>query len=363
MDFLTKLEMIDGLSIVTDNNVAVEILKSDAFSVVNIVDHLKRLQENTGVSLENLIKFASYSPFFNEGDKHQELKKIFSDVLGKTNVDLWLKEIEKNIDATNQDFNKGNDLDLMDYSFSLVKRILSPMIFGTENTLPDDFEKRLYHFQKIAEPLLSVRELFKLEDEIKYLFSCVSKCIEDSDEYMENSLFSYLNKKEGDAFSEQHKIMLLIIVYGTKTPLIQTLGNIFLEILTNKKKDYFHQGFFDNDYFNNQLDSILHKSASLLHIHRVAIRDFKHGEFSVKKGEFVLIQIGSGSSHECSHYKSLSFGLRTHYCSGAFLSKVIISMVIPAFFKMYPNVTARSWGYDSAIHTAKTLTKFKVTIE
>ena len=79
MDFLTKLEMIDGLSIVTDNNVAVEILKSDAFSVVNIVDHLKRLQENTGVSLENLIKFASYSPFFNEGDKHQELKKIFSD--------------------------------------------------------------------------------------------------------------------------------------------------------------------------------------------------------------------------------------------------------------------------------------------
>ncbi len=355
--------MLTGLSVINDNLLAVQILKSDAFSVINIVDYLNKLQLGSGLSFEKLIRFTSNSPFFIEGDKHSELKKIFAHALGKSSINSWHTRFEQKIQSVTLDFKQLAEPDIVSYCFDIAKNLLRPVIFGTETALPDDFEKRLYHFQKIAEPLLPIRQLVKLEDEIEYLLSCIQTCLDNSAECIPNSLLYYLNLKSTDELSYDDKIMLLMIVYGAKTPLIQTLANIFLDILVDNREQYFSSGVFNKEYFLTQIDKILHRSASLLHIHRVAVKDFTYRDFKLKKGDFALIQIGDNSETRCSHSKNLSFGLKTHYCSGALMSRAIIAMVVPAFFKNCPNVTAKAWEYDRSIHTAKALNTLKVNIE
>jgi cytochrome P450 len=95
----------------------------------------------------------------------------------------------------------------------------------------------------------------------------------------------------------------------------------------------------------------------------VAIKDFTYGDFKVKEGGVALIQIKDNPESQCIHYKNLSFGFRTHYCSGALMSRAIIAIVVPAFFRIYPNATVQAWKYDSSIHTATALTTLKVNIK
>lgn len=358
-----KIEMLAGLSVINDNALAVQILKSDAFSVINIVDHLTKLQAESDNSFKNLIKFTANSPFFIEGDKHGEIKKIFAHVLGKSSINVWQSQFEHKVESVTLNFKQPGETDIVSYCFDLAKELLRPVIFGTESELPDDFEKRLYHFQKLAEPLLSMRQLVKLENEIDYFLSSVKNCLNSSAECLPNSLLHYLNADSTADLSYDDKLMLLIIIYGAKTPLIQTLANTFLDILVDNREHYFSGGVFNEEYFLTQLDQLLLKSASLLHIHRVAVKDFTYGDFKVKEGDFALIQIKDSSESQCRHYKNLSFGFRTHYCSGAIMSRAIIAMVVPKFFKIYPNTTVQAWEYDPSIHTAKALTTLKVNIE
>lgn len=365
MDVVTpnKLEMVKGMSVVNNYELASEILKSDAFNVVNIVDYLEKLQLHSGMSFAGLINFTYHSPFFIEGDRHTELKKIFSNALGNASINFWHSHFEREVSILTKEFEFSCDTDLMNYCFDIAKKLIRPIIFGTATGLPDDFEARLYSFQKIAEPLLPLRQLVKLENELNYLTSCIAACLEHSASYPTNSLLHYLNCQYKTELSPDDIIMLLFIVYGAKTPLIQTLGNIFLELLTVKREHYFSEGSFNHDYFISQIDELIHSSASLLHIHRVAIKHFKWRDFEVSPGDLVLIQTGSSNISDCSHHRSLSFGSKAHYCSGALMSKSIISMVVPAFFKQYPNVTVQNWENDLTIHTAKALVKLRVNIK
>ena len=358
-----KIEMLSGVTVINDNALAVQILKSDAFSVINIVDYLRKLESGSGLNFKKLIEFTSNSPFFIEGDKHSNIKKLFSNALGKTNINIWQPSFEDKIEVLTRDFKHHAQTDLMNYCFDISKTLLRPIIFGTETEVPDDFEKRLYNFQKIAEPLLPIRQLVKLEGEIEYLLSCIKNCLDHSTECIPHSLRYYLNDEATADLSDDDKIMLLMIVYGAKTPLIQTLANIFLDILVNHKTDFFNSGVFNEQYFHTQIDEILDKAASLLHIHRVAVKDFSCHDINIKEGDVVLIRIGSSAENQCPHHKNLSFGLRTHYCSGAMMSKTIICGVVPAFFKVYPHVMAQTWEYDSSIHTARALITLKVILE
>ena len=357
-----KLKKVGGVSVVSDHALAVEILKSDAFSVVNLGDYLSRLQLNSEMNFELLIKFVSHSPFFIEGDRHHKLKKIFSAVFGKSNLIRWQATFENEIESVTKELEFSIEVDLINYCFDVVKSLFRPMI-GLGKILPDDFEPRLYRFQKLIEPLLAIRQLVRLQDELNYLISCLKNSLDKSSECAPNSLLLYLHSETDSEFSYEDKLMLLLVAYGAKTPLIQTLGNIFLYILVDNRGKYFNSETFDEEHFIKELDEVIYRTASLLYIHRVATRDFKCADFFVKQGAFVLIEIGSAfvnsSASGCGFHKSLGFGLGAHYCSGALISKVIISMVVPLFFKIYPHATAKTWEYDSSIQTAKSLKTLK----
>tara|TARA_R110002167_G_scaffold14879_25_gene59976 strand:+ start:1255 stop:2343 length:1089 start_codon:yes stop_codon:yes gene_type:complete len=356
-----KFDEIPGLLFVSDNALSIEILKSDAFSVVSLVGYLSKLQVSSGIDFERLIKFISFSPFFIEGEQHQRTKKIFSNMLGKPQINCWQANFEKKIEQVTKEFECTNDSDLVNYCFDIAKNLLRPMLFGFEATLPDDFEIRLYKLQKLVEPLLSIRQLLKLQDELNYLLSCLENCLQNDAESNVDSLFTDLSSETTtNEFSYEDKLMLLLMIYGAKTPLIQTMSNIFLEILVINKEKYFSAGIFDDAYFRKELDKIIHKSAALLHIHRVANKDFRCGDIFIKSGSFVLLDIADQPANSCGAFKSLSFGMGMHYCSGAVISKAIIAMVVPTFFKIYPHATASAWEFDSTIHTAKSLTTLKV---
>jgi cytochrome P450 len=357
-----KLKKMSGVSVVSDHALAVEILQSDAFNVVNLGDYLLRLQQNSEMNFELLIKFVSYSPFFIEGDRHLKLKKILSAVFGKSNLVRWQATFENEIESVTNKLEFSSEIDLVNYCFDVLKTLFRPMI-GLGTILPDDFEPRLYRFQKLVEPLLSIRQLMMLQDELSYLISCLKNSLDKSREPIPNSLLLYLQSEADSEFSYEDKLMLLLVAYGAKTPLIQTLGNVFLDILVDNRERYFNGEVFDEEYFIKDLDEVIHRTASLLYIHRIATRDFQCANFVVKQGAFVLIEIGSAfvdsSASGCGFHKSLGFGSGAHYCSGALTSKLIISMVIPTFFKMYPHATAKSWEYDSSIQTAKSLKTLK----
>lgn len=379
-----KLELISGAKVVTDHETAVALLKSDAFNVVDLKSYLSRLEADAELSFKRLIGFISLSPFFNEGDTHQILKKYIAVAFSKNNLNHWLPWFEQQINLINQRLEQGQPIDLVDYSFDIAKQLLRPLILGIQDGLPDDFEERLYNFQKIAEPLLSLKQLVALEAELEYLFSHLSKIVLGDFEPIKNS-FPYLAKtNEQLSLTDDEKVMLLIVVYGAKSPLTQTLGNMFLQLLEEGNAAYIKQAsdsaqeaqetksVFSASDFTAQLDYLINNSASLLHIHRVAQQAFNYGEFSVQAGDYVLIRTRfyphshkEPTANENSLQvatKGLGFGLRAHYCSGAQLAKTVLGKVLPAFFERFPAPTIKSFSHDDTLHTATALTTLKVTL-
>ncbi len=360
-----KLSKLNSVLVISDHTLAVKVLTSDAFSVINLPEYLLKLEQISDKDFGLLIKLLSHSPFFIEGDSHHRHKKIFTDVFGKTNLTHWLSTFENEIEFATNALDSSSDVDLVDYCFDVLKTLFKPMI-GCNVILPDDFEQRLYRFQKVIEPLLSVRELLKQQSELEYLLSSLKHALETPNNYSQNSLLSYL---ETDIeFSYEDKLMLLLVAYGAKSPLIQTLGNVFLDVLVENRKKYFNNDMFNEELFIKDLDDIIYRSASLLHIYRVATKDFRHENFIVKQGSYVLIRIGNNVSYNSPNdgnalQKGLEFGLGNHYCSGALISRNIISMIVPLFFKKHQSVIVKKWEFDTSIQTAKSLKTLKLNIK
>ena len=355
----SKLELISGAIVVKEAPLAAEILKSDAFNVIDFKKYLVSLEEKTGNSFANLKSFISTSPFFTEGTKHQCLKKLISLVFSKSNIDQWQHKFEDEIQHLNDNLSGHSEIDLVEYSFEISKKLLRPMILGIETGLPDDFEIRLYDFQKLVEPLLSVRRLVKLEEELIYLYASLDKALTQATQIPSNSLSGILNSNMSGNLSKEEKLMLLLVVYGAKTPLIQTLSNILLNTISELTTGS-NTVVFSNSSFLSSLDEYINKSAALIYIHRMAIQDFVSGTFSVKKGDYVLIRTRSPVASTCKRSHALGFGLSTHYCSGALIARVVISLVVPRFFASFPNPTILAYEVDSTIHTAQSLIKLKV---
>lgn len=354
----SKLELITGAKVVKEATLAAEILKSDAFNVIDFRNYLVNLEEKTGNSFGKLKSFISNSPFFTEGTKHQSLKKLISLVFSKSNIEKWQHKFEEEIQQLNENLSGHSEIDLVEYSFDVSKRLLRPMILGIESGLPDDFEFRLYDFQKLVEPLLSIRQLVKLEEELIYLYTSLDKALTQAKQVPSNILPDILNPNMASNLSKEEKLMLLLVTYGAKTPLIQTLSNIILNVINEQTVS--NTETFNPSSFLSSLDEHINKSAALIYIHRMANRDFVSGTFSVKEGEYVLLRTRSPVATNCNRSHSLGFGLSTHYCSGALIAKVVLTLVVPRFFATFPNLSILEYEVDSTIHTAQALIKLKV---
>lgn len=235
---------------------------------------------------------------------------------------------------------------------------------GENLVLMDDFEKRLYYAQKVAEPLLSIRELVKLEGEVQYLLDTLKKSFEINNTDSKNTMLSYINSENEINLSYDDKLILLLVAYGSISPFIQTLGNVFFEILSNKEKYFVREKFSEEIFFEN-LENIIYNSASLLNIYRIVKKDFTIDEKFFKEGTYILIKITNENNiseqKNCNLPKpSLEFGHGAHSCPGAMISKSIIAMVIPIFFAIHKNISIKDWTFEQSIKTAKSLKNLKV---
>lgn len=351
-----KVELSAGVKVVKKFDLAAKILKSDAFTVVNLEVYLRTLEKASGCSFNRLIKFVSLSPFFNEGDAHQEIRKNISVAFTNENLALWNRHFTSEIDALTSEVKSSPQLDLVEYNFTLARKLLRPLILGFTSGLPADFEKRLYEFQKIVEPLLSLRQLKKLEGELEYLFTHARDAIQSVSSYEKFSLPYLMGDTFTKALSEEDGVMLLLIVYGAKAPLMQTLNNMILEVIRDNRVNDFAFNSFSDTKASHYVNDLFFRSAALLHLHRVATSAFEHDELSVREGDYVIIRTRLDSKKN----KGLGFGMRTHYCIGAVLARNIISMVLPRLFTAFPDLKISSLKYDENIHTAQAISSLIV---
>ncbi|MDP5191498.1 hypothetical protein [Rheinheimera baltica] len=358
-----KMELYSEASVITDTALAIDILKSDAFNAIDFKQYLIQLQEMAGEDYSGLISFISCSPFFNEGNKHQDLKRLISLVFTKQNIEHWRLHFEQEIALINNSLQDSQNVDLISYCFKLMQKMLRPMILGIAEELPEDFEIRLYHFQKLVEPMLSVKKLSFLESELTYLYKSLEHAMQNQATIPNYCLPQLIKSTSQTTLPTKQLLMLLLVVYGAKTPLIQTLGNIFLHILNQSQSQQSSSTQIRKDELSKDLDTLINSSAALLYIHRIANKPYTNGSFTVNAGEHILIRTHGVSENNCSRAQSLGFGLKTHFCSGASISKTILSLVVPTFFNHFPNIKIESFQYDNNIHTAKALSYLKVKLK
>lgn len=344
--------------VVTDKSLALEILMSDSFNVVDLKGYLNKLGSISGKSFTRLESFVSMSPFFNEGQLHQTLKKAMSLAFTRENLNYWKPFFESKIDELHNQL--VTNFDVVDYSFKLAESLLRPLILGVVDYLPTDFEERMYNLQKVVEPMLSIRQLIELENELEYLLTHTLHAIKKHEKFKTNSLPDLMSDSFTQGLSEEDRAMMLIVLYGAKTPLIQTLSNIILEITKINRRHYVTKGELDSQKVLSNLDSLIMSSASLLHIHRVAQKSFSSGSFSVNSGDYILIRTRFTELRTSDSAKALGFGIRAHYCAGAQLAKIILSLTIPRLVKSFPNLYTEHYDFDPTIHTAQALKTLRV---
>lgn len=355
---MDKLKNINHVIYVHDPDLATQILKSKKFEVSGLLQYLKRLSTESDIDLNVLARFISNSPFFVEGNQHTILRQHLWLVFGSKGLSYWEPQLLHEIKCIIAELPNSGTLNLAEVSFSLFKRLLRPII-GLSDQLPEDFDLRLFKLQKLVEPVLAIRELVHLQNELIYLMNCIKEDINNKTSFPEHSLLASFENKEATEFSDEDKVLLTLVSYGATSPLVQTLGNLLLKFIQDPSKSIFRAEGFHHEQFKSEVEYWIYRETALNFILRVAKEDFQNQDNYFSTGQVVLIVLQdtfNSQVNECPHsIKNLGFGFGSHYCIGNLFAKFIISEFIPKFFERFPTINLINWQYDNNNHTARSL--------
>jgi len=359
---MKKFENKEGIIIIDDFNLAMQILRSESFIVPDLLNFLDRLMNASGADLSVLRLFTNVSPFFLEGDRQIYLRKISQPFLGQESYDNWLPFFKSKIDEIIIKLKTVNTFDLIDcVSTPIFTHILKPFL-GIYSHDEKTFDEKAIVLQRLIEPMLSLNKLKQVNKDLTNLMNNLNLELvvqQDSD-----SIFNQLLNSEYNLSLEEKKAYI-VVLYAAIAPLAQTIINILVHVYESKE-------IITSKFFLENIDYYIWKCAAPIYIHRVSLKDIELNELKIKKGNTVLIDIASsyknlnGTKNQSCPFserdiKTLPFGNGKHHCLGAFLSKSLISEFIPRFLDNL-NLEIIDKEKDNTNHIANSYAYVKVKI-
>ncbi|NLU96902.1 hypothetical protein B6N13_02160 [Marinomonas sp. UCMA 3892] len=351
--------------IITDTSEAETVLRKKTYTIPNLYRFLENLENASGESLEMTRCFVNVAPFFLENERHQLIRKLALEFFHHKNLANWEAFISYQINDLVSAIPKGQKIDLVQViAYPLFDRIGRPLL----GVYPNDykaFDRRATVLQKLVEPMQSIRKLKLFEEDVKLLVSMLREASnKKKPEVIYNCALpdaSFLEKLlDRRPLDETSCYALSIAMFAALAPLVQTTVNMLALIISNLNgKPFIKQDFLDD------LDYFIHLSTAPKYIHRIANENNYIGDKYIKEGTTILIDIQKAFDVDTKKNsrlsKHFSFGVGTHFCIGAQISKKILKELIPIFFENFPNTTIVSYEIDVDNSIAYAYKKFIVS--
>lgn len=318
-----KFENKEGIIIIKDFDTAISILKDSSFVVPDLLSFLDKLSEASNIDLSTLRLFTTMSPFFLEGEKHQYLRSIGQVYLGTKYYEKWLPFFQNTIDKILNRINSLEEFDLIqELNIPIFTELLKPYL-GIYSNNEKDFDKKAIVLQRLIEPMLSINKLKLVNSDLKELIDSLD--LEKT--HNQDSIFKDLLDNNIELSLDEKKAYI-IVLYAAIAPLAQTIINIIVYLCENKPN------ISKKDFLNN-IDYYIWKCAAPIFIHRIAVEDKIINNTFIKKGNTLLIDISTSIKNHKNNCpmenKNFAFGHGKHLCLGAFISRSLISEIVPRF--------------------------------
>lgn len=320
-----------------DRQTAQAIVTDDRlFGPPTMVEHLSGLQQASGHDLSVAHLFARNAMFFMSGPRHQALRQAVTSVLGANRLPVWGGMIDGVLDRV---------LDNMDAKTScdLVSAFCQPILYGAIQPIlgliphePERFNALAPQLQKVLKPLLSLRDILRLQE---VLGTLLDLCRRPATEHQRapdqpQSLLERLLLQPPDGMSTDDSLALVMVLYGASFNLSFTLSNALYTLLRLPPDQRMQAA--DPQWVGAQMERlILPAAAAPKFIYRLARQAATVGGLSFAKGDTLQIHLADVNPRgEAGH---LAFGHGLHHCVGASLSRLVIGKAIPAFFARFPD--------------------------
>jgi hypothetical protein len=343
---------IFGTWIITRYADAETILKDKRFQVDNLPMRLRlkssHLKEN---NLDVLTQTIGKWLFFLEPPDHARLKSVLNPTFSQSSVEAMRPEIQSIVDDLLDRLAPKGEMEIIADFATPFPALAITKILG----LPIEDYQQLIRWSAntifIFEQIMSLEKYQEQNQIIIENRTYLLEKIAQSKRQPNNGLISHLanQKEEANTLTEDEIVSLCILLSATAQESTKGLiSNGLLALLKHPQSlEYVRQN--PND-IKNIVEELLRYDSPIQYVARRAIEDVEVSGKMIRRGEYVVIYIGS-VNHDPEHFpnpeqldfsrqkRNLAFGSGIHYCLGVFLAKLEAQIAINTLIKRLPNIS------------------------
>jgi len=299
---------------------------------------------------------------FMNGNKHLDFRKNLNKPMSMKSLSSYQKIIEDLVEDLVENFIKESSPDLVFHFTNPLYLELLEKVFGLNIDDKVTFLNDIEISTIITEPLLSINKLKKLQDTyLKLEQIVIEQIIVQKRKGILNDICENLKSEISD---KELSVLLMTMVVASRT----TTESLVCMLLEYNKLDKNQKiKMISKNWLVENVDHLVRFCASTRYLTRVASMDISFGDFNLKKGEQVLIDVLKAnrdkdfykdeilfSKNPTGKHPHIAFGGGNHICSGLHFAKLVIIQVIPEFFSKIKEFEIQN---DKIIYHSSTFAK------
>ena len=305
-------------------------------------------------AIPELKEIVEYGLFGLANQDHARVRKLVSPALTPRAIERLRPEVQAIVDEVLDAAAAKGTLDVtVDYAQKIPSRVICSML-----KIPKGREALFERFTDavvkcVIPGLVDPQQLEGLRADLREGMELVSATIEDRRKApLENDILTTLiqTEEQGDKLKKEELLALVggLIVGGFETT-IHLIAFTLYNLL--QRPEVLAQVKAEPELMRNTVEEVLRYDNFLkLAVVRYALEDVELGGTTIKKGQMVMILLGSALRDETAFDKaqvfdvrrntnaSIAFGHGAHYCLGANLARLELQVAVERFLRRFPEV-------------------------
>jgi cytochrome P450 enzyme len=285
---------------------------------------------------------------------HARVRKLVSPALTPRAIERLRPEIQAIVDEVLDTAAAKGTIDVtLDFAEKIPARVIGSML-----KIPKGREELFQRFTdavvKCFLPgLVPPQELDGLRADMREGLELIKATIDDRrNNPLENDIFTTLiqTEEQGDKLNKEELLSLVsaLIVGGFETT-VHLIAYTVCNLL--QRPEVLAQVKAEPELLRNTIEEVLrHDNFGKMGIARYALEDVELGGTKIKKGQMVLIMLGSALRDETVFDKaevfdvrrntnaSIAFGHGVHYCLGANLARLEVQLAVDSLLRRFPEM-------------------------
>jgi cytochrome P450 len=291
----------------------------------------------------------------HDGEKHTRLRKVMNHGFTTYALNKLKTEIQESVDMLIEKFEGKKEMDFVKEFAHPFPSIVIMKILGVDL---EDLEKFMAWSDVILAMIGSIRNADidyarNAQDTLKQMMDSFISLIALRKSDPRDDLISHmLSAKSDDGGQLMSDIELaaqccLLIINGNETTR-NLLSSTLMLLFTHREQ----KGKLDSnpELLESVIEEVLRFESPVQFIRRIAAEDLEYQGAPIRKGDSVVLLLGS-SHRDSSRYvhpesfdvtrkdnKHMAFGAGAHYCVGASLSRLETQIALSSLFERFPNL-------------------------